>query len=570
MRVRKIGIFNQLFILLALLLLLGDLVLGCFTYGKSKSALFEQIQGNAVNIAQCASVNVSGDILQQIAIGQEDTQAYASVVEELALFRDNADIEYIYTLRKVGEGKYEFVVDSDMEEPAAIGDECEETDAMAVAFSEGITTMDDEPFTDEWGSHLSAYSPIFYEDSIVGVVGVDISANWIDEQMKMLRGLVIVICVFTYVISLLVLQILMFRFKKSMQILNDKVKELASGSGDLTREIDIRTGDELEVIAENMNAFIRRIRLLVQDVSVSAREILLTGDELNDTVNTNAHIMTKMYSEIEDISTNMQQSAQSSQSVSEDLTESAENVSAFSDKVNELCSMAQEAYKRAQATASMAKKNRQNAMQSIDDLQLKMERAAKDAEKIEKVKQIAEEIGNIASQTRMLSLNAQIEAARAGTMGAGFAVVATEVGNLSNDIDEAVTEINGINGQVLSAIEALKTVLDEMVNFISQNVAKDYEAFAALGEEYGDTTNSIRMQLLEIGEQGIQISRNIADISQNVQSITHIVAMTADGANELADSSRQISSSFEELHVVSQKNTVHSDNLDKQVNKYTF
>jgi len=47
-------------------------------------------------------------------------------------------------------------------------------------------------------------------------------------------------------------------------------------------------------------------------------------------------------------------------------------------------------------------------------------------------------------------------------------------------------------------------------------------------------------------------------------------ARLSDGANELADSSRQISSSFEELHVVSQKNTVHSDNLDKQVNKYTF
>ena len=47
---------------------------------------------------------------------------------------------------------------------------------------------------------------------------------------------------------------------------------------------------------------------------------------------------------------------------------------------------------------------------------------------------------------KMLSLNAQIEAARAGSMGAGFAVVATEVGHLSNDIDKAVADINQING----------------------------------------------------------------------------------------------------------------------------
>ena len=53
-----------------------------------------------------------------------------------------------------------------------------------------------------------------------------------------------------YIISLIVLQFLMSRFKKSMEKLNDKVKELASGSGDLTKEIDIYTGDELEVILD--------------------------------------------------------------------------------------------------------------------------------------------------------------------------------------------------------------------------------------------------------------------------------------------------------------------------------
>ncbi len=92
MKTRKLGIFNQLFIWLAILLLLGILLLGFFAYSRSESALFTQIQSNAKNIAQCAAMNVCGEVLRTIEEGEEGTEAYETVLEELALFRDNADI----------------------------------------------------------------------------------------------------------------------------------------------------------------------------------------------------------------------------------------------------------------------------------------------------------------------------------------------------------------------------------------------------------------------------------------------------------------------------------------------
>ncbi len=570
MKVRKRSIFTRLFVLLAILLLAGNAILGFFAYSRSKESLFIQIQSNAKNIAQCAAMNVSGEYLQTIEAGDEETDEYAAIVEELALFRDNADIEYIYTLREVGEQMYEFVVDSDPEEPAAIGDKCDYTEACGVAFDSGVTTADDEPFTDEWGSHVSAYSPIYVDDEIVGVVGVDISANWIDEQMKDLRNLVLIICAVTYAVSLVVLLLLMTKFKKGMKKLNDKVKELASGSGDLTKEIDIETGDELEVIAGNMNAFIGQIRTLVKDVAQSTDEILQTGEEMNVTVSDNNRIMSGMNTEIEGISAHMEESAQSSRMLSQSLATSAEEIAAFAQNVDEICKMVQKANENAQVTSAMAVENRRNALEAIRSMQQRMRQTSKDAEKIEQVKQIAEEIGNIASQTRMLSLNAQIEAARAGTMGSGFAVVATEVGHLSNDIDQAVAQINDINGQVLSAVGTLTEVLEEMIRFVSEDVANDYDSFAALGEEYGNTTDTIRVQMTQIGNQSAQISQNIADINANVQCITETVTMTADSANDLAQSTRQIAESFENLSATSQKNSLHSENLSEQVNKYSF
>lgn len=570
MKVRKISIFNQLFIWLAILLLVGNGILGFVAYKHSKDSLFEQIQGNVINLSSSAAAHVSGEALQQVEIGDEGSEAYNVVLEQLAVFRDNAELEYIYTLRRLDDGTVIFVVDSDTEEPAAIGDECELTDALDRAFNEGITLADDEPFTDEWGTHISAYSPIFVGDEVVGAVGIDISANWVEEQTKSLRNMVIIICVITYVVSLLILGLLMLKFKRSMVKLNDKVKELAGGSGDLTKEIDIHTGDELEVIAGNMNSFIRQIRGLVSEVAQSTTDIVTSGEELNSTVNENSKIMLDMNQEIAGISENMENSAQASVELSESLAQSAEDIAAFAQQVNEITAMVKEANRSAQENAGMAKKNRENALESIDEISTRMRKTSLEAQQIEQVKKIADEIGEIASQTSMLSLNAQIEAARAGEQGKGFAVVATEVGSLSQDIDRAVTEINEINSVVVAAIENLIIAVEEMISFISVNVVNDYDAFANLGEEYGDTTSAIGKQMSRIEAQSEEISANIADINEKVQEITSTVTETAQCANDLASATSAISDSMEHLNATSERNAAHTESLNGQLSRYLF
>ncbi|MBQ2885496.1 MAG: methyl-accepting chemotaxis protein [Alphaproteobacteria bacterium] len=570
MKTHKMGIFKQLFLYLAVLLLLGNVILGFLAYHRSEKALFQQIQSNAKNIAQCAAMNVSGDVLQGIKMGDEQTEEYETIIQELVLFRDNADIEYIYTLRNVGDDQFEFIVDSDPEEPAAVGDLCEMTEALNVAFTDQVTTADNEPFADEWGSHVSAYSPVLYDGQVVGIVGVDISANWIEEQTKALRNLVVIACLVTYLVSMIVLFLLMSKFTRGIRKLNNKVKELASGSGDLTKEIDIYTKDEMGEIAENMNVFIGHIRTLVKDVVQSTEEILLSGEELGITVQDNTKIMSHMNSEIEEIGVNMEKSASSSKMMSENLAESSEHIAAFAQDVESICKMVRQANENAQKTAILAKENRQNAMDSINELRVRMEKTSQNTKQIMRVKQIAEEISTIAGQTRMLSLNAQIEAARAGTMGAGFAVVATEVGSLSDDIDNAVTEINKINNQVQIAVDTLTDVLEEMIRFVSEDVAKDYDSFAALGEEYGTTTGTIYEQMTEIGNQSAQISQDISDINQEVQNITQMVSSMEGNTKDLTQSNELIADSFVKLNAASKKNSEHSEKLSERVNNYIY
>lgn len=570
MKVRKISMFNQLFLFIAFFLLLGNGILGVLVYSRSEASLFQQIQMNAMNIAQCAAANVSGGILQNISAGEEESNEFKVIMEQLGFFRDNAEIEYIYTLRQNESGGFEFIVDSDLEEPAAIGDECEATEQLEEAFAEGVTTADEESFTDEWGTHVSAYSPIFFREEVVGVVGVDISANWISEQIRGLRNLIIITCGVIYVVSLLVLQVLIIKFKRSMKKLNGKVEELASGSGDLTKEVDIYSGDELEVIAGNMNEFIGQIRSLVKEVAQSTKDILVNGEELNATVNENTRIMSDMSSEIGQISINMEHSSASSRELSDNLAESAREIAEFAKAVDGIRKEVQKANENAQEASAFANRNRKSALDAIEVLQKRMRKTSEDAGKIEQVRQIAEEIGHISAQTKMLSLNAQIEAARAGTMGAGFAVVATEVGNLSNEIDKAVREISQINIEVLAAVGALTAVSEEMIQFVSKDVVKDYDAFASLGEDYGKTTDIIRTQMTDIGNQSERISKEISEINDNLQEIAETVVSAAESANNLVSTTLMISDSLENLNETSQKNSLHTKSLNGMVEKYTF
>ncbi|MBE5943810.1 MAG: hypothetical protein E7258_02710 [Lachnospiraceae bacterium] len=101
MKVRKISMFTQLFILLAILLLIGNGVLGVIAYRHSEDTLFEQIQDNVENLASSAAVHIDGAMLQSIDVGEEGSDDYNQIVEQLALFRDNAELEYIYTLREL-------------------------------------------------------------------------------------------------------------------------------------------------------------------------------------------------------------------------------------------------------------------------------------------------------------------------------------------------------------------------------------------------------------------------------------------------------------------------------------
>ena len=569
MKVRRVSISTQLFIIMTLLVIIANVVLGVFLYKRASSIMMSQIRENAANLAACAAASVDGSVLDLIEEGDEETEAYQAVLEDLILFRDNAGIEYIYTVRPDDDMVAVFVVDSDPDEPALVGDEFEWSDSTIAAFN-GEVLADDVPYTDEWGTHLSAYAPVYDGTRVVGAVAVDLSFDWVQSQAKALIITIIAVCVAVCAVSLVIILMICLHLRRSFSKLNHKLVDLTDGSGDLTKEIKQSSGDEFEVIAGHINTFTRQIRDLVRGVAGTSETILKSQESVQGSIGQNVRTIREMGDHILTISANMEECSSSSESISAELNQTATAVTEFASRINEVEEETTQAAVRAGDAAKMALSHREKAMSAISNLNREIKEANEDAKSIENVKEIAGRINDIASQTKILSLNAQVEAARAGEQGKGFAVVATEVEKMSSAITQAVDEINEINEHVITAVERLSASSVQMSTFIEESVVGDYDRFVEVGEDYGNTMQTVQGHMSDMRDRSAEISSTISGINDHIGGIAAAVGESARMVEQLTASSGAISEEIKTLEETSVNNVEETGKLTGDIRKYRF
>ncbi|MBO4266817.1 MAG: response regulator [Lachnospiraceae bacterium] len=171
---------------------------------RARIGIRKAIQQRMLDIANCASGSLDGDALGALTKDDVGSDVYNDLYRRLAVFRDNVELEYIYSIREEADGQFVFTMDLDQETPAAYGDSVEYTEALARA-GDGISAVDEEPYTDKWGEFYSAYSPVFdSKGNVAGIIAVDFSADWFDGQLTSQMRSTVVSYLIILLISLLV------------------------------------------------------------------------------------------------------------------------------------------------------------------------------------------------------------------------------------------------------------------------------------------------------------------------------------------------------------------------------
>ena len=183
MKTRKVSIAAQLFLFILGAAIIVSLIVGGVSYSTMGRFLRQKSMRDVMEIAVIAAENVDGEVFARAMEGDGD--ALLEVKDSLSFFLSGDSVTYVYTLMPKDENHFQFVVDTDPEDPGEFAEDYEAQDAMFEAM-QGKTTVTQEAFTDEWGTFYSGYAPIVHNGNTLGIVAVDYEASSIQTSLNRL------------------------------------------------------------------------------------------------------------------------------------------------------------------------------------------------------------------------------------------------------------------------------------------------------------------------------------------------------------------------------------------------
>ncbi len=516
MKTRKISIAAQLFLFILGASIAVALIVGSVSYVTMGQFLRQKSMDDVVEIAVIAAENVDGRTFQAAMEGDE--AALLAVDDSLRFFLTGDSVTYVYTLMPKDDQNFQFVLDTDPEDPGEYAEDYEAQDAMFEAMA-GTPSVTREAFTDEWGTFYSGYAPIRCDGEVLGIVAVDYEASSIQVSLeRLIRNMMISVAggIFFAVVSALLVAV---RMRRNFRKVNDKIVAVVSSDGDLTKVLDIASGDELEVIAESLNRLLQKTGATVREVKGGTDSIEAKMDDIN------THVSGSVTG-ISNVNDTMQSMVASSEEITASVETVGQQVDFASQNIQHIVSIVTDNTGRLgsiHASSAELTGTAEAALTVIkEDMESMGQKLLKEKEKSEaalKIKELSDTILNISEQTNLLSLNASIEAARAGEAGKGFAVVAEEIRKLAGNTNDAANEIQKMSEDVVEALGGLHKLADQMLSLLREKIFADYQKFGGVSRDFTDQSEEIRNSMEQLREITGQYAKSLQSIQEAMLSV---------------------------------------------------
>ncbi len=226
------------------------------------------------------------------------------------------------------------------------------------------------------------------------------------------------------------------------------------------------------------------------------------------------------------------QLAESAQSLAEGATEQAGAIEELTATIENVTNTASNTAKSAESAAAMAKEAQDNAAKSQADLAELTEAMQRISETSLEIQNIIGDIEDITSQTNLLSLNASIEAARAGDAGRGFGVVADQIGKLADDSAKSAVNTRELIAKAIQEVENGNAITKKTVAVLN-DILESMKLFATSAEASNEDSKNM--------------ARMLEEIEKAIEQISEVVQSNSASAEETSATSEELSAQSETL-----------------------
>lgn len=345
-------------------------------------------------------------------------------------------------------------------------------------------------------------------------------------------GIAIGICTVVMLLTIIITFILGRRLMQPLVKVSTIIEEIANGNINADFGMVKETNDEIGLIIEKMKELTQSLGSIVGKIRNSSDTMSSNSYELNDTSSQTLAANNEISKAVEDVAEGSTGMAASISKINENLLEMSNETKDINASVDEI--------KNQTVAVQDSSKIMNDKIKSMQDSSHKMDEGISAISKrietvnttVDKVSNIVSVIEEISSETNLLSLNASIEAARAGDAGKGFAVVAQEIRVLS---DNTNTELENIKQIISSLVEECRYCVQASGTIVEDN-AKQKEEIKAVLDEFG----SLDEQIQKTAEKADEIEELVTamielndDITKSSNSLTDVSAANAAATEEM-------------------------------------
>ena len=539
-----------------------------YEYWSNNKELLQYLQNEVKNNAISASLLIDGDLHKKLAESREqDGEIYHRIRSKLQRFQELTGVTYVYTLAKTGDNSTEFIIDADLDDPVDLGEKYDMLPDMIKAFN-GEVSFDKEISTDEWGSYISGYAAI--KDSngdVVGIIGIDIDAQRaINGRNKLLitEAIKLLINIITMILIALVIS---GRIVKPIKDLAAMLKELSTSGGDLTKRIQISTGDEIEELGNNVSDFINYIKKIVIDIVSTAQDVGNESKMMKYSIDENNKALENINLAIQSLTIGNSNQAEYIENINEKISNISSNLIKDNNdmsKMNDSAKKSVEIIENGLSTVKDLNNKTEISLNAFEDIYKAVEELKNGVSGIE---EITKTITDISEQINLLSLNATIEAASAGESGKGFTIVAQEIRKLADKTSASAKYIVDLVQRVTNDTNVATSEMDRVSTTINQqkdSVQETGHAFDSIYEEVYSIVNGLESLSKSVND----VTIDVEEVTKKMQEVFVIAQENVGIAEEIVASTEQQTATMEGLGETATRLEESGENLRLTVSNF--